>query len=85
MSWNHRLVRISDDRILGDGKPVLAPELLVCEVYYNKEGKPDGFDPTPFLRGETIEDIEEVLDQIRECFKKPIIDENEFHLGVKNG
>lgn len=78
MSWNHRLVQVKDDTIMGDGMPALEPELMLCEVYYDKNGKPDGFDPTPFIRGSTPAQIREVLKCMEECLDKPVIDMDEL-------
>jgi hypothetical protein len=76
MSWNHRVVRFKAQDVV-DGE-VVDEDLAVCEVYYDDDGKPAHFDPTPFVRGDTIDNIKHVLALMAECLERPVIDQDEF-------
>jgi hypothetical protein len=59
MPWNHRVVRMEDG------------SLQICEVYYDPS--PRGYDPTPFLKGETIDELTTVLEQMKRSLAKPVL------------
>ncbi len=65
-SWNHR--------ILVDIDKNNERYFQVHEVYYNNDGKPDGYSENPItISSETIDGLKWTLDRINECFEKPIL------------
>ena len=80
MSWNYRVVRFPAS------SPDDDPELKICEVYYTdassadaySERVPHSFDPTPFLNGDSIEELGAVLDRMKGALTEPILDLSVF-------
>lgn len=77
MSWNYRaLAHEYNGEVC----------LKIHEVYYNKDGVPDGYTANPItLQGETLKEINWKLNKIKEALKKPPLWEgdkfpNEFKL-----
>lgn len=69
--WNHRLVEVDD----GDGDKLL----LVCEVYYNDDGKP--WSRTENASGATGANVDEVrlqLERMLKCLDRPILTDDDF-------
>ena len=64
MIWNHRLVRIAD------GEETL---LHLCEVYYNDSGQPTRHGD-PFLCGNTVEEMEELVRRMGVAVSRPVLD-----------
>lgn len=65
MSWNYRVLAIEDGNEL---------YFRIHSVYYNEDGKPDGYSAQPATNGSgSIEWLEYVLDLMREALKKPIL------------
>ena len=70
MSWNHRLLAHKD----GDEM-----YFQIHEVYYDKEGKPDGYTANGVSVGaESLDGINWVLDKMKECLEKPILSVENF-------
>lgn len=65
MSWNHRvLAHQNKDEI----------SLDIHEVYYNKNGVPNGYTENPIsVSGDTLKSVKWVLNRMKECTKKPIL------------
>jgi hypothetical protein len=63
MSWNYRVVKEEDGFY------------SICEVYYNKDGKIDGWisAPTFIFEGSSVKELQENLDRVRKAFDKPIL------------
>ena len=70
MSWNHRILAHKDENEI---------ILQIHEVYYDKEGKPNGYNANGASVGaETLEGINWVLDKMKECANKPILSADDF-------
>jgi len=70
MSWNHRILAHKD----GDGM-----YFQIHEVYYDKDGKPDGYTANSVSVGaESLDGINWVLDKMKECTNKPILLADDF-------
>ena len=67
--WSYRLVRFVD---------VDGPILKLCECYFREDGTPANFDTTPFLMGNTPDDIGCWLREMAKCLDLPAIDATEF-------
>jgi len=66
MSWNYRIVRKND-------------QLEVYDVYYDEDGNPSSRHVKPTtLYGEDVEEISKQIDLIKECLRKPVIDDEIF-------
>ena len=73
MSWNHRVFkRIHRHKYLHD------PETLyeIREVYYDKDGKINGWSATPDVIADSLDGLKWTLNKMMESCNKPIIDEN---------
>jgi hypothetical protein len=70
MSWNHRILAHKDgDRMY----------FQIHEVYYDKDGNPDGYTANGVSVGaESLDGINWVLDKIKECTNKPILLADDF-------
>jgi len=68
MTWNHRLVRITEDG---------ATTIAFREVYYGGDDKPLTHDE-PFMGGGDMAEIEALLVHLNEAVKLPILEETDF-------
>ena len=62
MSWNHRIVKTEEI-------------LIIREVYYNKEGKPDMMNDGSIATGESMKELKASYKQLADAFKKPVLDD----------
>lgn len=70
MSWNHRILAHKD----GDEM-----YFQIHEVYYDKDGKPEGYTANSVSVGsESLDGIKWVLDKMKECTSKPILLADDF-------
>ena len=71
MFWNYRVVNL---KTMNGGENWYA----VCEVFYDEETKkPEGY--TTFqLGGETVSELEDVLQMIDKAFTLPVLEESDF-------
>ena len=70
MGWNHRV--LAKEFIFENGEKEIYFD--IHEVYYDADGKPDGYTKNPILvGGENIKDIKWTLNKMKECLKKPIL------------
>ena len=70
MGWNHRILAHKD----GDEM-----YLQIHEVYYDKDGKPDGYTANGVSVGaESLDGIKWVLEKMKECATKPILLADDF-------
>ncbi len=68
MHYNFRVVRSKDK------------QLTIFDVYYDKDGNPVSRSITPTsIYGNTIEEIAENIELIREALRKPILDDQIFN------
>ena len=74
MFWNYRVVNL---KTMNGGENWYA----VCEVFYDEETKkPEGY--TTFqLGGETVNELEDVLQMIDKAFLLPVLEESDFPQG----
>lgn len=65
MGWNHRILAHEHNGEV---------YLQIHEVYYNEEGKPNGYTENPISVGsETVKGITWTLNKMLECRTKPIL------------
>ena len=70
MGWNHRILAHKD----GDEM-----YFQIHEVYYDKDGKPDGYTANGVSVGaESLDGIKWVLDKMKECANKPVLLADDF-------
>lgn len=70
MGWNHRILAHKD----GDEM-----YFQVHEVYYDDKGKPESYTANGVSVGDdSLEGINLILDQMKECSKKPILSIEDF-------
>jgi len=70
MGWNYRVLALKD----GDYW-----YFQIHEVYYDKDGKPNGYSANCVGVGSSsLKDLEFVLDQMEECLSKPILSYDNF-------
>lgn len=69
MSWNYRvLAHIGHMEVY----------LQIHEVYYDKDGTPDGYTANPItVGGDNLKELSWVLSQMRDCLDKPILYEGD--------
>lgn len=78
-TWNHRVIA-HDDYITTENV-----YYMIHEVFYDKEGKPDGCTANPItINGEDLESLHWVVDKIKECLDKPILSKKNFPKEYKN-
>ncbi len=66
MSWNYRVIRHGTEDDIWYG---------VHEVYYNGEGKPEGWTNKPILIGSTPNELLVTLERIKESVSKATLEE----------
>lgn len=70
MSWNHRV--LVTEHKLSNGE--IETHFQIHEVYYDKDGNPDGCTANPItISGDSLESLEWTIDRIRECLRKPLL------------
>lgn len=71
-TWNYRVMKFVDD----DGEPCHQ----IHEVYYDKEGHPNGYteNPANIFSIEGIDGLSRVFEKMAEALKKPVLDESDF-------
>lgn len=70
MSWNLRVVATEEPMI--GGPPEI--DFAIHEVYYDKNGKPDGMTKNPIrVSGESIEALRWYMDKMKLALEKPIL------------
>lgn len=73
MSWNYRITKeVRHHKYLHE------PETLfgIREVYYDDNGDVVNMAEMPDVIGESVDEIENILDKMIKCCKKPVIDYN---------
>ena len=69
-TWNHRVLAQTE----GDGI-----YFQIHEVYYDNEGKPDGFTKDGIsVGGDSLESLSWVLERMKECLDKPVLSYSDF-------
>lgn len=70
MSWNYRILAFEYKGL--DKEPEV--EFRICEVYYTKRGKPNGYtDQNQTSSSEGIKGLKWILKKHAEALKKPIL------------
>ena len=65
MGWNHRILAHEDGELM---------YFQIHEVYYNKEGNPNGYTTNGVsVGGDTIKSITWTLNKMKECRAKPVL------------
>lgn len=71
MSWNYRVTkRIYNHKYLHE------PETLfeIREVFYDENNNISGMSEMPDIIAESVDELENILDKMTKCCKKPVID-----------
>lgn len=73
MSWNYRITKETKHH-----KYLHEPETVYCirEVYYDENGDIVNMAEMPDVIGESVDELENILDKMTKCCKKPVIDYN---------
>ncbi len=69
MSWNYRVLATDFKRPNGESEI----ELAVHEVYYDKEGNPNGYTKEKTVNGESTKSLRWSLNKMKDALKKPIL------------
>lgn len=76
MSWNYRIMKHV-------GRSPNNEEYLgMHEVYYDKDGKPNGYSSEPSFIGENLDELKWVLERMGEAVAKPILTEADCRGGT---
>ena len=73
MNWNHRVVNCPSENG-GDDLYTFK------EVYYDDEDKPNAYSE-PFMCGDSIDEVQELLMRLHTALQKPVLHENDFGEG----
>jgi len=77
MSFNFRLVQ-GEDVVKDKANPEIdgdvMPYLAIYEVYYDEEGRPDGYSERPVVVGNNLEDLKAELVNIMTAFDLPVLE-----------
>jgi hypothetical protein len=69
MTWNHRLLATEYESV-GSKETYFQ----IHEVYYDEDGKPNGYTANPItIGGDSIDGLRWTVDRIKECLEKPIL------------
>lgn len=70
MGWNHRVI-VTEESVIGGDNQL---EFALHEVYYDKQGKPNGLTKNPSrISGESLEALEWYIDKMKLALEKPIL------------
>jgi len=72
MSWNYRVVKKQYTNIFGE----IETEYSIREVFYDKVGNANGW-ADPIIIGSSLEEIQNVMISMIECFNKQTLNELE--------
>lgn len=77
-TWNYRVMKFVDE----DGEPYCQ----IHEVYYDKEGHPNGYteNPVSVFSTEGIDGLDWVLGKMTEALKKAVLEESDFAKSVQS-
>ena len=70
MNWNHRLMNCPSENGGDD-------YFTFKEVYYDDQDRPDAYS-NPFMGGDTIDEVQELLMRLHTALQKPVLHENDF-------
>lgn len=80
MSWNHRIIRHIEQRTHMDDGIYYA----IHEVYYDEDGKVNGWTEEPIrIMEESLDDLKVTLQRLIESLDKPVIDYDTGHDIIK--
>ena len=63
-TWNYRILAFEHREVI---------IFSICEVYYDKNGKPDGYAESSRSRFESVEDIKKEVLYYQEALEKPVL------------
>jgi hypothetical protein len=70
MNWNHRVVNCPSENGGDD-------YFTFKEVYYDDQDRPDAYS-NPFMGGDSIDEVQELLMRLHTALQKPVLHENDF-------
>jgi hypothetical protein len=71
MTWNYRVVKHTDSEGI--------THFGIHEVYYDKDGRPSMYTESAMAPyGETLEELAEDLERMREALIKPVLTDEDF-------
>ena len=70
MNWNHRLMNCPSENGGDD-------YFTFKEVYYDDQDRPDAYSD-PFMGGDSIDEVQELLMRLHTALQKPVLHENDF-------
>jgi len=70
MKWNHRLIDLTNEN---NGEQLYA----IQEVFYDDDGTPTSYGD-PFMCGENMDEIHNLIDRLEEAVKQPILKPEDF-------
>ena len=70
MNWNHRLMNCPSENGGED-------YFTFKEVYYDDQDRPDAYSD-PFMGGDSIDEVQELLMRLHTALQKPVLHENDF-------
>ena len=70
MNWNHRLMNCPSENAGDD-------YFTFKEVYYDDQDRPDAYS-NPFMGGDSIDEVQELLMRLHTALQKPVLHENDF-------
>jgi hypothetical protein len=70
MNWNHRLINCPSENGGED-------YFTFKEVYYDDQDRPDAYS-NPFMGGDSIDEVQELLMRLHTALQKPVLHENDF-------
>ena len=70
MNWNHRLMNCPSENGGDD-------YFTFKEVYYDDQDQPNAYSD-PFMGGDSIDEVQELLMRLHTALQKPVLHEDEF-------
>jgi len=70
MNWNHRLMNCPSENGGED-------YFTFKEVFYDDQDRPDAYS-NPFMGGDSIDEVQELLMRLHTALQKPVLHENDF-------
>jgi hypothetical protein len=71
MHWNHRVINCPSEN--GGDEDFFTFK----EVYYDEEDRPESYSD-PFMCGDTIEELHELVDRLKTALDRPVLHERDF-------
>jgi hypothetical protein len=74
MSWNYRVLKQKSIYGNSDGSFTEEETFAIYEVYYDDDGKVNGYGKEATVYGESVSEVRQVLEMMKEALDKPVID-----------